>query len=80
MFCCSGILFNLESPLRGREFVTRKITDAVARITLGKLDCLELGNLDSIARPKWICSSGRRPRPRRNSAGRPRPISKRFAG
>lgn len=47
MFCCSGILFNHESPLRGREFVTRKITDAVARITLGKLDCLELGNLDA---------------------------------
>ena len=47
MFCCSGILFNHESPLRGREFVTRKITDAVARITLGKLDCVELGNLDA---------------------------------
>ena len=47
MFCCSGILFNHESPLRGREFVTRKITDAVAKITLGKLDCVELGNLDA---------------------------------
>ena len=40
-----GILFNHESPLRGREFVTRKITDAVARIKHGKLDVLELGNL-----------------------------------
>jgi len=47
MFCCSGILFNHESPLRGREFVTRKITDAVAKIALGKLDCVELGNLDA---------------------------------
>ena len=43
----SGILFNHESPLRGREFVTRKITDAVARIKLGKLDCLALGNIDA---------------------------------
>ena len=47
IFACSGILFNHESPLRGKEFVTRKITDAVARIKLGKLDCLELGNLDA---------------------------------
>jgi len=47
MFGCSGILFNHESPLRGREFVTRKITDAVAKIKLGKLDTLELGNLDA---------------------------------
>lgn len=47
MFACSGILFNHESPLRGREFVTRKITDSVAKIKLGKLDCLELGNLDA---------------------------------
>ncbi len=47
MFGCSGILFNHESPLRGREFVTRKITDAAARIKLGKLDMLELGNLDA---------------------------------
>ncbi len=43
----SGILFNHESPLRGREFVTRKITDAVAKIKLGKLDCLSLGNIDA---------------------------------
>ncbi|HEU4374607.1 MAG TPA: GDP-mannose 4,6-dehydratase [Telluria sp.] len=47
IFGSSGILFNHESPLRGREFVTRKITDSVAKITLGKLDVLELGNLDA---------------------------------
>lgn len=47
MFATSGILFNHESPLRGREFVTRKITDSVAKITLGKLDVLELGNMDA---------------------------------
>ncbi|SCX72732.1 GDP-mannose 4,6-dehydratase [Variovorax sp. EL159] len=47
IFGCSGILFNHESPLRGREFVTRKITDAVAKIKLGQLDTLELGNLDA---------------------------------
>ncbi|WP_312843311.1 GDP-mannose 4,6-dehydratase [Diaphorobacter nitroreducens] len=47
IFGSSGILFNHESPLRGREFVTRKITDGVAKIKLGKLDCLELGNLDA---------------------------------
>jgi GDPmannose 4,6-dehydratase len=47
IFGASGILFNHESPLRGREFVTRKITDSVAKIKLGQLDCLELGNLDA---------------------------------
>jgi GDPmannose 4,6-dehydratase len=47
IFGSSGILFNHESPLRGREFVTRKITDSVAKLCLGKLDCLELGNLDA---------------------------------
>ncbi|WP_368195845.1 GDP-mannose 4,6-dehydratase [Aeromonas sp. R2-2] len=47
IFGCSGILFNHESPLRGQEFVTRKITDSVAKIKLGKLDVLELGNLDA---------------------------------
>ena len=47
LFATSGILFNHESPLRGREFVTRKITDSVAKIKLGKLDVLELGNLDA---------------------------------
>ena len=47
IFACSGILFNHESPLRGLEFVTRKITDSFAKICLGKLDVLELGNLDA---------------------------------
>ena len=47
IFGCSGILFNHESPLRGKEFVTRKITDAVARIKLNKQQFLELGNLDA---------------------------------
>ena len=47
IFGASGILFNHESPLRGREFVTRKITDGMAKLKLGKLDVLELGNLDA---------------------------------
>jgi len=47
LFACSGILFNHESPLRGKEFVTRKITDAVARIKLGLQEKLLLGNLDA---------------------------------
>lgn len=47
IFGTSGILFNHESPLRGREFVTRKITDTVAKISQGKADILELGNLDA---------------------------------
>lgn len=47
IFGSSGILFNHESPLRGREFVTRKITDSVAKIKQGKLDVLELGNMDA---------------------------------
>ncbi len=47
MFACSGILFNHESPLRGIEFVTRKISDAVARISEGIQDVIELGNLDA---------------------------------
>ena len=47
IFATSGILFNHESPLRGREFVTRKITDSAAKIKLGKLDVLELGNMDA---------------------------------
>lgn len=51
IFGCSGILFNHESPLRGREFVTRKITDSVAKIKLGRLDSLELGNIN--ARRDW---------------------------
>lgn len=47
IFACSGILFNHESPLRGLEFVTRKITDGVARIKLGQQEYLELGNLSA---------------------------------
>jgi GDPmannose 4,6-dehydratase len=47
IFASSGILFNHESPLRGREFVTRKITDTVAKIKLGQMDCLEMGNIDA---------------------------------
>lgn len=47
MFCSSGILFNHESERRGREFVTRKVTDGVARIKLGLSKSLKLGNLDS---------------------------------
>ncbi len=47
IFGTSGILFNHESPLRGLEFVTRKITDSLAKIKLGKLDVLELGNMDA---------------------------------
>lgn len=48
IFACSGILFNHESPLRGKEFVTRKITDSVARIKLGVQKKLRLGNLDAM--------------------------------
>jgi GDPmannose 4,6-dehydratase len=51
LYCCSGILFNHESPRRGFEFVTRKITSTVARIKLGQTDTLLLGNLD--ARRDW---------------------------
>ena len=47
LFGCCGILFNHESPLRGIEFVTRKVTDAVARIKLGKQKELRLGNIDA---------------------------------
>lgn len=47
MYACSGILFNHESPLRGKEFVTRKITLAFARIAAGLQDVVELGNLDA---------------------------------
>ena len=48
IFACSGILFNHESPRRGKEFVTRKVTDGVARIKLGLQDKLKLGNLDAV--------------------------------
>jgi GDPmannose 4,6-dehydratase len=51
MYCCNGILFNHESPRRGREFVTRKVTDGAARIKLGLATELRLGNLD--ARRDW---------------------------
>lgn len=47
MYACSGILFNHESPRRGVEFVTRKVTDAVARIKLGLQNELRMGNLDA---------------------------------
>jgi len=47
MFACNGILFNHESPLRGETFVTRKITRAAARISLGLDECVWLGNLDA---------------------------------
>lgn len=47
IFGTSGILFNHESPLRGQEFVTRKITDSIAKIKLGKQDVVELGNMDA---------------------------------
>lgn len=47
LFACSGILFNHESPRRGKEFVTRKVTDAAARIKLGKQKTLRLGNLEA---------------------------------
>jgi len=48
LFACSGVLFNHESPIRGIEFVTRKVTDGVAKISKGLADKIELGNLDSI--------------------------------
>ncbi len=51
MYCCSGILFNHESPLRGEEFVTRKITSSLARWYRGEQDVLELGNMS--ARRDW---------------------------
>jgi GDPmannose 4,6-dehydratase len=47
IYACNGILFNHESPLRGETFVTRKITRALARISLGTQDCLFLGNMDA---------------------------------
>jgi len=47
MYACNGILFNHESPLRGENFITRKVTLAVSKILLGLQDCLYLGNLDA---------------------------------
>ena len=54
LFCVSGILFNHESPLRGEEFVTRRITHGLAQVRLGRIECLELGNL--AARRDWGCA------------------------
>ena len=48
LYACNGILFNHESPIRGETFVTRKITRALARISLGLQECLYLGNMDSL--------------------------------
>jgi len=48
IYACNGILFNHESPLRGETFVTRKVTRALARISLGLQDCLYLGNMDAL--------------------------------
>ncbi len=47
IFACSGILFNHESPLRGKEFVTRKITSSLNKIKYGLLDCMEIGNMNA---------------------------------
>tara|TARA_B100001559_G_scaffold318163_1_gene324821 strand:- start:372 stop:1355 length:984 start_codon:yes stop_codon:yes gene_type:complete len=71
MFCCSGILFNHESPRRGFEFVTRKITHAVARIKLGLQNHLELGNMEAkrdwghaedYVRAMWLMLNQREPK------------------
>lgn len=67
MYACNGILFNHESPRRGRTFVTRKISRAVADITLGKQHCLYLGNLD--AQRDW--GHGMLPHARSVDAARP---------
>jgi len=47
LFACSGILFNHESPLRGNEFVTKKITKSLSKIKKGELDCMKIGNIDA---------------------------------
>ena len=71
MYCCSGILFNHESPRRGFEFVTRKITHAVARIKLGLQNQLELGNMEAkrdwghaedYVRAMWLMLNQREPK------------------
>ncbi|MDQ3553101.1 MAG: GDP-mannose 4,6-dehydratase [Chloroflexota bacterium] len=71
LFACSGILFNHESPRRGHEFVTRKVSDAVARIKLGEQQELRLGNLDAerdwgfagdYVRAMWLMLQGDEPR------------------
>ena len=61
IFACNGILFNHESPRRGKEFVTRKITIGLARIKMGLQDVLELGNMDSkrdwgTQKIMWLCN------------------------
>jgi GDPmannose 4,6-dehydratase len=70
LFACNGILFNHESPIRGKEFVTRKITDGVARIKLGLSDAIALGNLDArrdwgfagdYVRAMWLMLQGEKP-------------------
>jgi GDPmannose 4,6-dehydratase len=70
LFAVSGMLFNHESPRRGLEFVTRKVTDGVARIKLGLADSLSLGNLDAhrdwgfagdYVRAMWLMLQGERP-------------------
>ena len=70
MFCCSGILFNHESPRRGLEFVTRKVTNAAAKIKLGLSNELRLGNLDAkrdwgfagdYARTMWLMLQQEKP-------------------
>ena len=47
LFACSGILFNHESPLRGNEFVTKKVTKSLSKIKKGDLDCMKIGNIDA---------------------------------
>ncbi|PKM98995.1 MAG: GDP-mannose 4,6-dehydratase [Elusimicrobia bacterium HGW-Elusimicrobia-3] len=70
MFACNGILFNHESPLRGDEFVTRKITRALGRILLGDQNCLYMGNMNSLrdwghardyVRAMWLILQQRKP-------------------
>jgi len=70
MFACNGILFNHESPLRGEEFVTRKITRALGRILLGMQPCLYMGNMNSLrdwghardyVRAMWLILQQKRP-------------------
>ncbi|MGD9641754.1 MAG: GDP-mannose 4,6-dehydratase [Elusimicrobiales bacterium] len=70
MFACNGILFNHESPLRGDEFVTRKITRALGRIVLGDQKCLYMGNINSLrdwghardyVRAMWLILQQRKP-------------------
>jgi GDPmannose 4,6-dehydratase len=70
LFCCSGILFNHESPIRGIEFVTRKVTDGVAQILAGKKDKILLGNLHAerdwghardYVRAQWLMLQNNKP-------------------